>query len=156
MSYYREIKKNDKQIKKLFLERVKKERSCWIWKGSTTAEGHGQISLGFATLKAHRLSYLLYKGELAAGKRIFQTCENKLCVNPKHQRILVSKKEQKKLEGSKNTQGSNNGNSKLRPKDIQKIRKLAKNHSIVQIATRFDVSSAQIGRILSGKNWSHV
>lgn len=75
-------KKQD--VKERFMEMVCKLNECWIWIGSTK-NGYGQ----FTTYKnknnyAHRMSYVLFKGEIPEGLLVRHKCHNKLCVNPEH------------------------------------------------------------------------
>ena len=65
--------------------------NCWIWHGATT-RGFGYMVVGSRQdnggksprIQAHRLSYLIHKGTIAAKQLVGQTCKNKLCVNPIH------------------------------------------------------------------------
>ncbi|MCB1146647.1 MAG: hypothetical protein KDK41_13125 [Leptospiraceae bacterium] len=154
--HYEEIQNNKEQIKKLFLSRVKKGFRCWMWKGSVTNEDQGQIGLSFATIKAHRLSYMLYIGHLKPRQVLEQTCGNKLCVNPKHQKIIINKKILHRLAGPRDVLGQNNGRAKLRDKDIKKIRKLAAKKSYSEIAKKYDMSATQIAKIARMESWTHV
>lgn len=67
---------------------------CWIWTGSrdgqprkgNDARGtYGKFSLdGMKMMAAHRASYLLFKGPIAAGLQVCHRCDNPVCVNPDH------------------------------------------------------------------------
>lgn len=62
---------------------------CWQWKGNVQHHGYGTFALkveGFRgkAMRAHRASYILFKGEIPTDKVIRHLCNNKLCVNPKH------------------------------------------------------------------------
>ena len=74
---------------------------CWLWLGATIksdAAEYGVMGrsatkrrqLGGSNDLAHRVSYVLHKGEISAGCQIDHTCENTLCVNPEHLQELVS------------------------------------------------------------------
>lgn len=60
-------------------------KGCWVWKGAKWEEtNYGQMRIGGKLIRAHRVSYLLFKGEIPAGTEIDHLCRNKLCVNPDH------------------------------------------------------------------------
>lgn len=58
---------------------------CWLWTGKASKEGYGIMNRdGFSDIKAHRLSYWLYKGEIPHGMVIDHKCRTPACVNPDH------------------------------------------------------------------------
>lgn len=67
--------------------RVEKSDSCWIWQGSKTTLGYGQITFQGKTTYAHRCSWELSFGEIPRGGVIDHLCHNPSCVNPGHMRI---------------------------------------------------------------------
>lgn len=58
---------------------------CWLWTGSIDRYGYGR---GYATHlrtdKAHRLVYILIKGEIPPGLQLDHLCRVRHCVNPDH------------------------------------------------------------------------
>src|SRR3977135_3690762 len=56
---------------------------CWPWLGSTTGSGYGQIRYG-GHLLAHRIAYVLRKGDIPTGLQLDHLCRNRSCVNPAH------------------------------------------------------------------------
>lgn len=70
-----------------FWEKVYKRGSdeCWEWTGSNNGAGYGTLYLGGRPVVAHRVSYELEHGNAAPiGQHVHHTCENRLCVNPRH------------------------------------------------------------------------
>lgn len=57
---------------------------CWIWQGSTTKGGYGQIKVGKTVRSTHRLAYEATKGAIPRGKVIRHTCDVASCCNPAH------------------------------------------------------------------------
>lgn len=66
------------------------ESSCWEWTGAIfKATGYGQLSVKrpdgrWVPDAAHRVSYQLHVGEIAAGMVLDHLCRNRSCVNPEH------------------------------------------------------------------------
>lgn len=54
---------------------------CWLWLGAVNHAGYGRIR---ASLKAHRLSYQLFIGEIPEGYHVHHKCKVRCCVNPEH------------------------------------------------------------------------
>ena len=58
------------------------ESGCWIWTGSS--DKYGRIRFGTKWKKAHKISYMCYKGPVPDGVLVLHKCDVKLCVNPDH------------------------------------------------------------------------
>lgn len=75
-------------VEERFWRFVVKTDACWQWIGkSVNRKGYGQIGLGGKYGKhitAHRLSYIIHKGEIPEGLVIMHSCDNPWCVNPDH------------------------------------------------------------------------
>lgn len=74
-----------------FWEKVDKsggEEACWLWGLSLTKNGYPQFRVNSNSIKAHRIVYEKYYGEIPIGGVIRWNCNNRLCVNPKH--LLLS------------------------------------------------------------------
>jgi hypothetical protein len=72
------------ETERLFWERVEKTETCWLWKGSCTSEGYGQIQMGRRFKLAHRYAYELLCGPIPDGKVLDHLCRVTACVNPDH------------------------------------------------------------------------
>ena len=66
---------------------------CWWWTGPTIYNGQSRYPIlrrvegsGIygGRMRAHRLSYILFKGDLTPDLVVDHLCENKLCVRPEH------------------------------------------------------------------------
>lgn len=67
-----------------FMERVDvQENGCWLWTGSTLADGYGQIRHEGDT-RAHRVAHVLFIGPIPEGLVVDHLCGVKLCVRPDH------------------------------------------------------------------------
>jgi hypothetical protein len=65
------------------------DSDCWLWTGQVSNSGHGRIKIKdeselIKMQSAEHVSYMAFIGEIPAGHFARQTCNNRLCVNPKH------------------------------------------------------------------------
>lgn len=79
-----------------FLARTDATSQCWLWQGGVRSDGYGQGILEGKWTHAHRISYLLFVGEIPDHLIIHHTCKVKNCVNPTHL-MLVSRSEHRRL-----------------------------------------------------------
>ena len=60
------------------------DTECWVWTGSLFESGYGRFSRSNKKLRAHRVSYEIYKGAIPDGMHVLHECDNPPCVNPNH------------------------------------------------------------------------
>jgi len=75
-----------------FISKLEKTDSCWIWKGATRGKnGYGAVKVDGKVVSVHKYFYIKYKGEIPEKLLVSHTCNNKLCVNPDHLKLVTSK-----------------------------------------------------------------
>lgn len=58
---------------------------CWEWTGATIGHmGYGWMRFDGRSQLAHRVSWLVYQGEIPDGMQVMHTCDNPVCVRPDH------------------------------------------------------------------------
>lgn len=67
-----------------FWSRVDKSGPCWLWTGSRTTAGYGNLGIEGQTHYAHRLAYALVVGPIPARRVLDHLCRVRHCVNPAH------------------------------------------------------------------------
>ena len=80
------MKSSDKSIQTVFKKRIKKTDSCWYFtklNGEPIPE-YPQFMWEGTSIHAHRLSYLMFVGDIPDFKNVYRACENKGCINPEH------------------------------------------------------------------------
>jgi hypothetical protein len=64
------------------------ESGCWLWTGDVDKGGYGRLSYYSegkrVFIRAHRASFLVFKGDIPAGHFICHKCDVPGCVNPDH------------------------------------------------------------------------
>lgn len=58
--------------------------SCWIFTGTRDRNGYGSIRCGPRMKLAHRVAYVVHKGEIPEGMQIDHLCRHRACCNPDH------------------------------------------------------------------------
>ena len=59
---------------------------CWDWTGPKNYSGYGYINFNYRTgvKRAHRISWIAYKGQIPAKLHVLHKCDNRSCTNPDH------------------------------------------------------------------------
>lgn len=133
---------------------------CWLWlEGLNGRSGYGKISSGGVWVYAHRFSYLVYRGPIAAGLFVCHRCDNPGCVNPDHlflgtQKENMADRDRKGRNGAHGLYGEKSHTAKLNDEKVRAI--LADRRSQTAIAKDYGVTQSQISRIKNGHVWEHV
>jgi hypothetical protein len=73
-------------LEERFWEKVRKGRGCWLWMGTRSTQGYGQLKppKKRPTIMAHRFAYELLVGPIPSGLLVCHRCDNPPCVRPDH------------------------------------------------------------------------
>ena len=142
--------------KQYIRERVKVDpvTGCWEWQLSQFPTGYGQTGAHETERRAHRLSFLVFRGAMPPGKNLRHRCHNRICCNPKH--LLVGT-HQDNTNDTKRA-GRSLGHQTLTAQQVKKIRRLLTKgpHAQRVIGEMFGVSQVTISRVKLGINHAHV
>lgn len=80
---------------------------CWLWEGSASKDGYGNMKVAGRVEQTHRLSYIHHKGKIPEGHIVDHTCHVLNCINPEHLRAATQKQNCENREGlaTNNTSG---------------------------------------------------
>lgn len=143
--------------------------SCWFWlagKRNPTrkmarypSQNYGTIKFRGKDMLAHRVSYILHKGEIPSGYVIMHTCDNANCVNPNH--LVCGTQAENMKQAAQNSitykQGSKHSQAKISEKDALEIRKLySSGIGSTTISKMYPLSKVAIMNIVNRKTWKHI
>jgi len=135
------------------------ESGCWLWTGTLDGRGgYGKIG-NPQHVKAHRVSWELFRGPIPDGMCILHKCDIRCCVNPDHLFVgtyqdNVVDMHKKGRHNAKPQIGERHHRAKLNAEQVKEI--LKSKESQRALARKFKVSESQIHRIKRGHRWSHI
>jgi hypothetical protein len=129
---------------------------CWPWRGSTN-KGYGQFSFNGKPVGSHIMSYNLFRGTLKSGEVVRHSCDNPICVNPRHldsgtHADNVADKVSRGRQAF--NKGEKNGKARLKEGDVKAIR--ASEMRVTDLARHYDVPKSLISNIRLNKLWRSV
>ena len=102
---------------------------CWIWTGNQRKkQGYGGFRYLGKMMLAHRVSYILYKGDFDIELSVCHSCDHPSCVNPDHLFLGTHSDNMKDmaLKGrGKSKKGSDHYNSKLNEISVKYIKTIS-------------------------------
>lgn len=129
---------------------VKHPDGCWRWIGGLSS-GYGRFYHEGKSIRAHRMSWMLYRGKIPKGMLVLHRCNHRYCVNPEHLYIgTPSDNLNDRLEDK-------GAGQKLTRDDVICIKKMLRD-GIRQwlIAWIYQVNRSNIGMINTGRIWANV
>lgn len=130
------------------------QECCWLWTGSKTNAGYGQLMINRRPQLAHRLSYLMVAGQLDGDKEVMHICDNPLCVNPGH--LVLDTHQANILDAFAKgimKSGEESPNAKLTDSQVTEIRKKAAEgtDTYEEIAEEFGINKDYVSAIVRWK-----
>ena len=72
-------------MKERFEKKFIKTAACWEWQAAKNSRGYGKFSTKRGIWEyAHRISYMIYRGDFSQDLCVCHKCDNTSCVNPDH------------------------------------------------------------------------
>lgn len=152
-------------LKAKLLSNVKKqgkgENGCWIWQGALSTKGYGTFCFPKRgkSHRAHRVSYVLFVGDISEGALVCHVCDTPSCVNPKHLFLATAQQNtDDAIRKGRMKRGNQLPQAKLNETKIRNMRSLYQSGDYTHqaIAKSFDVSREMVGNIVRRKYWKHI
>lgn len=126
----------------------KRQKGVWH-EGSSGDNGYILLSFKDHRARAHRESYMHYKGVIPKDMVVMHSCDNRECINPNHLSLGTRKDNtQDMIKKGRDNQHVGRKRSKLNAQQIEEIR--SSELSSYQLAKIYPVSSTHIRRIRNG------
>jgi transposase len=152
-----------------FWDRVVKTETCWLFGGKTYGNKYGQLAIDgrlSGSIRAHKYSYQIHKGDVPRGKLIRHTCDVRNCVNPEH--LILGDHEdntQDRVDRGRSRTGARkvavrikarSENANGRALNVVHRKQLVEEYEAgkftqVQLAARYRVSQATVSATIRGK-----
>lgn len=149
-----------KSLAERFWPKVSKTYNCWLWTGTITSRGQGQLrSLradgSWTNGLASRIAYELQVGLIPPGYCVLHSCDDARCVNPAHLHLgSIADNNRECRERGRHAFGERNGRAVLTAMDLSRIRLLwSEGATQLELSDEFGVSRTQIGRIVREEAW---
>ncbi len=145
---------------KRFWDKVNKKGpdECWNWTAYKDECGYGCFIFLGRRERSHRVVLMLEGIDIPSGMLVCHHCDNPSCVNPDHLFIGSQLDNMKDMQRkNRGIAGEKNGRSKLIDQDVFRIFDLLKcGAKQIHIAKYFNIDTAQISSINTGKAWKHL
>lgn len=161
-THYQRFKRNgsmDFQVRKhpledrfwRFVEKLS-DAECWNWTGSKSPKGYGKLPYGNEQ-QAHRVSYILFKGEIPDKTMVLHHCDNPSCVNPSH--LYLGDNKQNMIDMISRDRAKPRGKPPTIGKDDVML--IAESQDTVKnTARKFNTSISSVRLIKSGGMYAHM
>jgi hypothetical protein len=156
-----------------FWKHVEQGPDCWLYIGALDKDGYGRANFDGASVKAHRLAWILTHGPIPDGILICHHCDVRNCVRPDHlfegtpddnSKDMVSKERQAKGERMRAirkehaARGERCGSAKLTERDVREIRAnyAPTRGCATRLSVEYGVGITTIRKIIRRETWQHV
>lgn len=152
-----------KSMQERFWEKVDicGEDECWEWLAYRDRKGYGKFRTGQTYMPtAHRISWMLCRGDIPEGILVCHTCDNRGCMNPSHlflgtntDNLQDMVRKGRSTRGRVFHYGETHPMARLSDKEVDEILLLysSGDYTYMQLSTIYNVTFQHIGALITGK-----
>jgi len=149
------------RISEVFWPRVDRgdPGDCWPYVGVVLGNGYGQVYVEGGQILAHRVAYILDRGEIPSDMIVRHLCNNRTCCNPSHLALgTMQDNADDMTRAERQARGERQGLSVLSNAQVLDIyaRCLGGGETKAAIAEEYGVDPGTVSCIALGKTWAHV
>lgn len=137
-----------------FHGKYQRSEGCWLWTAGRYQSGYGQFCVerryGCPQIntQAHRVAYVLAKGDIPQGQVVMHTCDTPACVNPSHLILGDQAENVRDAAGKGHYSGSRPSMQKITDAQVLDIRQSTE--ASVRLAKQYGVTLTTISLIRRG------
>jgi hypothetical protein len=131
--------------------------ACWEWQGTVTKYGYGQFSIDRRSFRSNRLAYFLVQRTDPLTLRVCHSCDNRLCVNPRHLFLGTdadNTADRHQKDRDYHPIGELNMSARLTESQVCEIRRSSDPDPLV--ASRYGVCLTTVQNVRRRKTWKHL
>jgi len=129
-------------------------KKCFLWTGAKSSSGYPCINVNGNTKLAHRVSYVLFNGNIPKNKLVMHSCNTPLCVNPDHLYLGTHSDCQKKMYLTNPLAKVVRFKSRISHDCLKVAANLANNTNLTlkEIGAKIGISGSQLRHLLKKNN----
>ncbi len=147
------------KLKNRLIKNLIRNGECLEWTGQISPYGYGYITIRSIPVAAHRVSWMVFKGEIPEGMCILHSCDNKKCCEISHLHLGTQLENVKEaVDRNRYIVGIKHHSSKLTEDQIKEIRCFYKDglYNLTQLSKKYGIGICSISDIVKRKTWKHI
>jgi hypothetical protein len=135
----------------------KADTCCWDFNGAKNWNGYGEVRTKLqGRIRAHRLSYQTYIGDLDPDLMVLHLCHRPICIAPWHLQLDTHQENMRQMvAANRHVHGERAHSAKLTEEEVAEIKALYGSQTCKAMGDQFGVSAATVCLIGNGQRWKY-
>lgn len=134
------------------------EKGCWLWQRAKHRQGYGNIAYRNKCELVHRISWIVFNGDIPNDSKVCHKCDVPSCCNPLHLFLGSQKDNMADASNKKRLNDKKLGKrrNKLNYEQVQEIKSFhEKGSTKKELMGKFSISQGCLWKILNGVSWKN-